>query len=128
MAIAVVGHGTCCPTCQSTELEISGHRKAFFCRACSTYFAWDLKFKQTIWNLTNGHCVYCGIKMLSVEESRLPRFNRATTRFTIDHFIPYEQGGDNVLSNLVPCCTRCNNSKGRKLPQAFMVEKAKKKV
>ena len=34
---------------------------------------------------------------------------------TIDHIIPLMRGGDNMETNLVPCCRKCNSSKGSKL-------------
>lgn len=34
---------------------------------------------------------------------------------TIDHVIPLTRGGDNMITNLVPCCRSCNSSKGTKL-------------
>lgn len=34
---------------------------------------------------------------------------------TIDHIIPLIRGGNNYEHNLVPCCRKCNSSKGSKL-------------
>ena len=34
---------------------------------------------------------------------------------TIDHIIPLIRGGNNLAHNLVPCCRKCNSSKGSKL-------------
>lgn len=40
-------------------------------------------------------CVYCGKDAAHV-----------------DHVMPKARGGSDDLSNLVPCCTRCNHAKG----------------
>lgn len=45
----------------------------------------------------NNCCAYCG---------DMPNF------LTIDHVIPRSQGGTNDLSNLLPACVDCNQSKG----------------
>jgi 5-methylcytosine-specific restriction endonuclease McrA len=37
----------------------------------------------------------------------------------IDHVLPLSKGGTNRLENVVPCCARCNLSKGSKLPHDF---------
>ncbi|MCX4580793.1 HNH endonuclease [Streptomyces sp. NBC_01571] len=46
-----------------------------------------------------GNCVYCG--------------NPAEV---MDHVIPWSQGGADELTNLVPACKACNNSKCDKTP------------
>lgn len=53
----------------------------------------------------NGLCVYCG--------------DKATC---IDHVVPLSQHGTHDLSNLVPCCKRCNSRKKARTPeQAGMI-------
>ncbi len=47
-------------------------------------------------------CQYCG---------------RRNTALTIDHVIPRERGGGTDWTNLVCCCTRCNNRKGNRTPE-----------
>jgi 5-methylcytosine-specific restriction endonuclease McrA len=40
---------------------------------------------------------------------------------TADHMIPLCQHGDHTLSNIVPCCLRCNVRKqGRNLAQLLL--------
>lgn len=36
-----------------------------------------------------------------------------------DHFVPWSRGGSSDLGNLVAACTRCNTSKGAKVPTPF---------
>jgi 5-methylcytosine-specific restriction endonuclease McrA len=48
-----------------------------------------------------GHCFYCGQK---------PKPNQ----LTIDHVTPVVNGGTDSYDNLVPCCRKCNKSKGDK--------------
>lgn len=48
----------------------------------------------------NGECAYCG---------KTPHKGE---RFTRDHLVPVKKGGATVPSNIVPCCAKCNSSKG----------------
>ena len=56
-------------------------------------------------------CNYCGH---SFSENGGP-FKRVP-----DHVVPYSRGGQNVLSNLVYACARCNGNKGAKLPEEWV--------
>lgn len=40
--------------------------------------------------------------------------NIEDTKLTLDHLIPYSEGGSNDQTNLVTCCHRCNSSRGTK--------------
>lgn len=53
-------------------------------------------------------CAWCGA---SVEDG---------TRLTLDHLTPHADGGTNQSSNLVTACHRCNSSRGRRTPRAFV--------
>jgi len=53
---------------------------------------YDLHIKQ------KGLCYYCGDK-ISIAKS------------TIDHILPLSKGGDNIESNRVLTCKRCNKMK-----------------
>lgn len=44
-------------------------------------------------------CAYCGA---TIEQTKL----------TLDHLIPYSEGGSNDQTNLVTCCNSCNSRKG----------------
>lgn len=44
-------------------------------------------------------CHYCGKRITDSE-------------ITLDHVKPVARGGSNYVSNLVPCCERCNRKKG----------------
>jgi len=44
-------------------------------------------------------CVYCGI---TYELHQL----------TLDHVLPRSKGGEDISSNVVPACTKCNQDKG----------------
>lgn len=49
------------------------------------------RFINSSWD---QRCAYCGAEATS-----------------LDHIIPKNKGGTNSVSNLVPSCSRCNNSK-----------------
>lgn len=53
---------------------------------------------KRVYELHGTNCHYCG---------------RAEVR-TVDHIVPKSKGGSDRMSNLVPCCRRCNTSKGTK--------------
>ena len=55
--------------------------------------------KSKILAKTNGHCIYCGTKLV------------ATKNFSIDHVMPRCNDGDNTIENLVPACRSCNSAK-----------------
>ncbi len=55
--------------------------------------------RAAVWEMTNGRCFYCG------------RWTNPFETFEIDHIRPWSQHGSDDISNLVPCCTRCNRSK-----------------
>ena len=63
--------------------------KNFYTKLCK------LIFKSKILQETNYRCIYCS--------------NLATT---LDHIIPKCNGGQNLQSNLVGACERCNRAKG----------------
>jgi len=46
-------------------------------------------------------CVYCG---QTYEQNQL----------TLDHVLPRSKGGEDISSNVVPACTKCNQDKGSK--------------
>ena len=45
-------------------------------------------------------------------------------KMTIDHVIPMSKGGPHDLTNLVVCCSSCNNLKQDKLPEEWQAFKA----
>lgn len=55
-----------------------------------------------------GMCVYCGQK---------------TDKLTLDHATPIHEGGKHNIKNLVPCCKRCNSSKGTKALEDWVYDK-----
>ena len=56
-------------------------------------------WSKAIKEANNYECIYCG---QSHHESDL----------TIDHVQPRSMGGNNISSNCVPACVKCNQSKG----------------
>lgn len=58
--------------------------------------------KAKVWKKSDGKCWYCGVQ------------TEPFTNFVIDHFQPISKGGGNQIENLVPSCSTCNLSKGKK--------------
>lgn len=65
---------------------------------------------KTIFNKTGSRCYYCGTYLVPFSDDK-ERYGRS---FVIDHFVPRRMGGGNDINNLVPCCWKCNSSKGGK--------------
>lgn len=71
--------------------------------------------RQRVFAKTNGHCAYCGCKLLA--------------NWTIDHLVPKgllatsylkgEPSGVHHVSNLLPSCQACNWAKGKQVLEAF---------
>jgi CRISPR/Cas system Type II protein with McrA/HNH and RuvC-like nuclease domain len=57
----------------------------------------------------NCTCVYCG------ETYEL-------NQLTLDHVHPRSKGGEDISSNVVPACTKCNQDKGSKHWRSWMRE------
>lgn len=64
---------------------------------------WD---KVSTCYLEGFKCCYCGCQMLMHQS--YPSFEV----FSLDHYVPFAAGGDNVVSNIVVCCHTCNIIKG----------------
>jgi hypothetical protein len=67
-------------------------------------------------------CEYCekrGLYLIrAIDRGNACHVDLYTDKFelmTIDHVLPKSKGGTNELSNLVPCCDRCNCRKGSKI-------------
>jgi 5-methylcytosine-specific restriction endonuclease McrA len=58
--------------------------------------------RKSIFARDHHICQYCGAKNVPL---------------TIDHVIPRERGGGDDWTNLVCCCTKCNNKKGNRMPE-----------
>lgn len=70
----------------------------------------SLKKRRAIFDYYHGQCFFCGaqttIKPMKKGQQVEPY------RFSIDHLIPKNQGGDNSVQNLVCSCHACNLLKG----------------
>ncbi|MCI0564031.1 MAG: HNH endonuclease, partial [Nitrososphaera sp.] len=81
------------------------------------------RFRKIRWlirllRITEGKCAYCAVSL--TWNFTHPRLNPAPTDLTIDHVVPRalmkaaDPQGKFSISNLLPCCFRCNSSKGDK--------------
>ena len=65
----------------------------------------------------HGYCAVCG---------RPPKNLFKTRRVNVDHWIPLSKGGGTTADNIVPLCSGedgCNNRKGNKDPEVWLVLK-----
>jgi len=58
--------------------------------------------RKSVFARDHYRCQYCGAHNVSL---------------TIDHVVPRERGGGTDWTNLVCCCTPCNNRKGNRTPE-----------
>lgn len=56
-------------------------------------------WRQSIRDAWNNKCAYCGCPPIDVKS------------LTLDHVRPKSKGGENITSNCVPACKKCNHSK-----------------
>ena len=71
---------------------------------------------KAILEKTGGKCWYCGVKLTDNSRINDPNLSvkQKATMFTIDHYKPItEKGSRRGFTNLLPCCNKCNNLKGR---------------
>lgn len=80
---------------QVEKMRASGQRRKARHRVASEIVD-TLTLEQTLW-LRSQCCSYC---MGKAGE--------------LDHVVPLASGGDNSIDNIVPCCRKCNASKGAK--------------
>lgn len=71
--------------------------------------------KTAVLAKTSGRCAYCG-RDLDV------------CGFVVDHVHPQALGGRHEVENLLPACSPCNTSKGKKTLEQFRLFCAAKKV
>ena len=75
---------------------------------------------KTIWQKTNGHCHFCGKKLIFSAYG--PRGGKRG-KWQVDHIFPKTKGGANSLENYLPICSACNRLRwmwtGRKIQKVF---------
>lgn len=64
--------------------------------------------REYVWDMSYGMCWYCGVHLNPYRD------------FVVEHVVPLCRGGDDDISNLVPACCYCNQSKGTKLLEEWM--------
>lgn len=75
-----------------------------------------------------AQCWWCGAPLVSIQALHSELIVRITGRHvwwykngtirqdlfaTLDHVVPLSEGGTNRLANLVPACSKCNNSRNK---------------
>ena len=65
-------------------------------------------YRPAIYRRDNHSCLYCGCKVTVGAATSNPK------AATLDHVVPWVCGGNNGHRNLVTCCARCNEQRGKK--------------
>ncbi len=66
---------------------------------------------ESLFDQHGWSCFYCGLQSIDHEV------------MTLDHFIPFANGGSNTIQNCVPACSACNSSKRDRDPKEFIESK-----
>jgi 5-methylcytosine-specific restriction endonuclease McrA len=65
--------------------------------------------EQELIEAYDHRCGYCG------------RSEDEVGKLSIDHMTPLSRGGSNSLCNKIPACRHCNDSKGNKTAEEYLV-------
>lgn len=68
---------------------------------------------EIMWKKSGGICHYCGESVGSFRA-------RPSIPIGFDHVMPLSRGGRHTVSNLVVCCTSCNQRKANKTPEEWL--------
>lgn len=71
------------------------------------------KLKERLYNEQGGICPYCLGEMTLTQH-----FNNSAT---VDHLIPKSRGGADLRENFVIACKSCNEDKGNKMPNMYIL-------
>ncbi len=67
--------------------------------------------RRRVYERDGYRCVWC---LRGVYVGRVAKNRELTTRVaTLDHVIPRARGGDDLCTNLVTACVRCNDDRGK---------------
>lgn len=96
-----------CENCGEEQPAFSKAQLAIFfkeppksaCAVCGYYLpprkSIAPELRRRVLQADHAECVYCG----------------TTSNLTLDHVVPYSQGGKDSFDNLVACCVGCNRAK-----------------
>lgn len=74
------------------------------------------QLRDAVWAKSNGRCWYCGITPHRDVDNEV---QLRQTRPNIDHQVPFAQGGEDTIENLVLCCGSCNYGKHSRTVEEF---------
>lgn len=72
---------------------------------CEVHSLTDQSVREAVWNMTDGHCAYCGAALTKYKQEN------SSQNFCIEHVVPRSSGGPDNIANYVPSCMGCNSSK-----------------
>ena len=67
--------------------------------------------RKRVYEKTKGYCWYCGVALIIDAKAGRRNHSINPKSFTVDHFIPKNNGGSDDEKNLVPSCSWCNRQK-----------------
>jgi len=80
--------------------------------------------RRAIYFRDNHVCCFCG----RGEQTIIAECDRNWDMLSLDHILPYSQGGTNLANNLITCCRGCNTNRKTKTPMEFAEEQIKKGI
>jgi len=72
--------------------------------------------RKKVWNRNKVALQSVDLEFVLCHYCKVP-LNKS--EMTVDHLTPKSRGGSNAMSNLVPCCFMCNNTKANKTAAEF---------
>jgi 5-methylcytosine-specific restriction endonuclease McrA len=79
---------------------------------------------KLIFSRTNGHCHFCGDKLIFGKRG-LKRRKNEDGAWEVDHVIQKDKGGRSAVDNYLPACVRCNrlrwHRKGEQLRELLLL-------
>ena len=77
---------------------------------------WISVLKRRAIYFRDGHvCCFCGRD----EQTIISECDKNWDMLSLDHILPYSEGGSNAANNLITCCRDCNTKRKTRTPMEF---------